>query len=63
MINHEMEWGDDEFDVEDPICTRCNRLFSLHNEVVGITAEDDMVESFTRTWTDNYRRIADSDGF
>lgn len=55
-ISHEMEWGDDEFTSDDPICTRCTRPFSLHNEVVGITHEDEILDTGL-TWVDTYGSI------
>ena len=60
MIKHEMEWGDDEFTSDDPICTRCERPYSLHAERVGITHEDETLD-VDNSWKDAYTPLAVSD--
>ena len=57
MVNHEMEWGDDEFTSDDPICARCDRPYSRHpQEKVGIYHEDETF-GVDNSWKDKYRSI------
>ena len=62
MKNHEMEWGDDEFDSDDPICTLCDTPYSNHpQEKVGIYHEDERITLYDNRWVDVYGNIRAGD--